>query len=238
METSEGATNPSSSTRSSAYIFQEESGQTVREWERLPGKTPTLPQVTVPVPGPKNPNLKGNPGPSPAMVPSDAKVKIFVFSDFQCPNCMRVVEPMKYLARKYPKDVQIIFKQFPLPSHKNAFHAALATGAAARQGKFWELHDLLFKNMRSLGLENMVVYAAQAGLDIVQFKKDMEDPTLKDQVEYERDLAQKLGITGTPGIMVGDKQQVGWASYEAVDMMIKRALNSPPQQCTLDSYLC
>jgi len=249
MENNQNVMNPAHSTKPAEpsggtttkrvpYKFQEQTGLTIREWEKKPGETPPDEQINFPAQK-KHPGIEGTPGVSPAMGPNSAKVKLFLWTDFQCPNCMRAVEPLKYLSRKFPQDVQVIFKQSPLPSHKNAYHCALASAAAARQGKFWEFHDLLFKNMRSLGREKMEDYAREAGLNLKQFKSDMEDPTLQAQVEYEKNLASKLGMTGTPGFVINGKQQVGWGSYEGIEGMVKRALQSGNMEdCEFEGYKC
>jgi hypothetical protein len=117
--------------------------------ERDPGATLAIRQVEVRA-GPPHPELGGAPGPSPAMGPETAPVKVFVFSDFQCPVCRRVVEPLKQLVRTHPDEVQIVFKHHALVTHRRAARAAAASIAAYRQGKFWEYHDLVFQNQRFL----------------------------------------------------------------------------------------
>lgn len=257
MEDGNAATNPSTDTAAakpkpkSRYDFEwkEEKNEVVRTWEKTPGVTPPMRQTTTHTPQ-KHPGLEGSPGPSPAMGPNNATVKVYLWSDFQCPNCMRADEPLKYLSRKYPKDIQVIFKQNPIPSHKNAFHCALATLAAARQNRFWDMHDLLFKNIRQLGRDKMEEYAKQIpGMNMTRFRKDMEDKTLSDQVEYERALGKKLGLTGTPGFVIGGKTQMGWGSHEGIESNVKKAMKiindpkSTDQQkeallCKFEGYEC
>jgi protein-disulfide isomerase len=127
---------------------------------------------------------------------NSAPIKVFIWSDFQCPNCRRIIEPMKYLVRKYPNDVQVIFKQNPLPSHNKAYDAARAALAASRQGKFWEYHEVLFQNMGQLGVDKLLDYARNMGLDMVQFRLDMDSKSVKKQIEYETDIAKRFEITG------------------------------------------
>jgi protein-disulfide isomerase len=192
------------------------------ELEGRPGATPALGQVDV-MPGPPHPGLPGTPGPSPAMGPETARVKVFVFSDFQCPVCTRVVEPLKQIARTYPDEVQIVFKHNPLEMHANARQAAAAAIAACRQGKFWEYHDKLFQNQGFLHTDALVRYAEELGLDVMLFQEDMNAPMVSAQIAYERALAEKLGARGTPGFFINGTKLAGWASYPGFLSMVDDA---------------
>jgi protein-disulfide isomerase len=192
------------------------------ELEGKPGATPALGQVDV-MPGPQYPGLPGTPGPSPAMGPETARVKVFVFSDFQCPVCSRIVEPLKQIARTYPDEVQIVFKHNPLEMHAQARQAAAAAIAAYRQGKFWEYHDKLFQNQAFLNTDALLRYAEELGLDVMLFQEDMTAPMVSAQIDYERALAEKLGSRGTPGFFINGKKLAGWASYPGFLSMIEDA---------------
>ncbi len=195
----------------------------MKELEGQAGATPALPGVLVP-PGPKHPSVDGVPGPSPAMGPSDALVRVLIFSDFQCPVCRRVVEPVKELARRYPEDVQFIFKENALEMHRNAARAAAAAIAAQRQGKFWEMHDLLFQDQSRLSDEDLRDRARQLGLDLARFDRDRASDEVAQQIVYERNLAAALGARGTPGFFVNGRRLVGWGSYGGFKAMVERAL--------------
>jgi protein-disulfide isomerase len=191
--------------------------------ERQPGATPALPQVTVPA-GPPHAALAGAPGPSPAIGPETAPVRVFMWSDFQCPVCRRVVEPLKHLARTYGGDVQIVFKHNALPTHPHARRAAAAGVAAFRQGKFWEYHDLLFQNQDRLGEADLLGHAEALGLDLARFQADMNAPEVERQLEYEAAMANRLGAPGTPGFFVNGKPLLGWGSYPGFEAMVAEAL--------------
>ncbi len=195
----------------------------MKELERNPGATPPPPAVTVP-PGPAHASLAGKPGPSPAFGKATAPVRIVLFSDFQCPVCKRVVEPAKALAREYPEQVQITWKHNALQMHPNAEGAAVASIAAFRQGKFWEFHDELFKNQRALTPSDLRSTAQRLGLDMARYDRDVVDPAVKAQVEYERGIAEQLEARGTPGLFINGKKQVGWGSYGGFKAMFLRAL--------------
>ncbi len=192
--------------------------------ENQPGATPVIPQVEVPA-GPAHPSLGGAPGPSPGMGPGTAAVKVFVFSDFQCPVCRRIVEPLKQIVREYPADVQVIFKHHALGTHSRARDAAAASIAAYRQGKFWEYHDEVFEHQGALEPADLVAYAEAIGLDTAKFKEDMAAADVAAQIDYESEMSQKLGAEGTPGLFINGKFLPGWGSYPGFKAMIDQSLS-------------
>jgi protein-disulfide isomerase len=109
--------------------------------------------------------------------------------------------------KDYPDGVQLVYKQFPLTQiHPHAMGAAKASLAAHKQGKFWEYHDILFKNFRQLQPDNLKKYAEEAGLNIEQFERDMASAEIAKQIDAEMKLAQASGVRGTPTIFVGGKR--------------------------------
>ena len=195
----------------------------MKELERHPGSTPALPHGEAKWEF-RDPEFAGTPGVSPAVGPANAPVKAFVFSDFQCPVCKRVVEPLKAVVREFPQTLQVIFVHNALTSHARAEGAARAAIAAHRQGRFWEYHDHLFKNQSGLSERQLVGYASQLGLDVERFEADMRAPSVQEQVNYERALSESLGVRGTPGFFINGQKMVGWASYSGFRGMVKRAL--------------
>ena len=139
---------------------------------------------------------------SPTKGPKDAKVTIIEFSDFECPFCKRGADTMDELLKAYPKDVKLVFKNLPLPFHKQAGPAAKAALAAGKQGKYWEMHDRLFNNQRRLSDSFYEEQAKDLGLDVAKFKADMKDPEFEKQIKEDMALAKKHGISGTPGFFV------------------------------------
>ena len=113
----------------------------------------------------KDAPVRGNP---------EAKVTIVEFSDFECPHC-RMAEPwLKQVLDEFPKDVKLVFMNYPLPNHPNAQSAAAAAVAAGKQKKFWAYHDKLFDNQDKLRLPDLVRYAEELKLDVERFKADLE----------------------------------------------------------------
>ena len=197
----------------------------MKDLEKQPGATGALATTTA-VAAKKHPDIAGKPGPSPATGSDDAPVKVYIFSDFQCPVCKRVVEPVKAVARELGDKVQIIFKQNALEMHPNAFVSAAASMAAYKQGKFWQMHDKLFQNQRNLSEPDLLVYAEELGLDMEKFKKDMNSAEIKEQIEYERNLAAALDMRGTPGFFINGHKIVGWGSYGGFRSVVNRAVKS------------
>jgi protein-disulfide isomerase len=141
-------------------------------------------------------------GSSPFKGPADAKITIVEFSDFQCPHCKRGAQTMEEVMEAYPNQVKLVFKNIPLQFHKQAMPAAKAALAAAKQGKFWEMHDMLFENQGSLGDAFYVEAATKLGLDVEKFKTDMASPEVEAQVKADQEQGEKNGIQGTPGFFV------------------------------------
>ncbi len=204
--------------------------------EKTPGATPPLEGATIPSPHTVK-TFPGAPGPHPVAGPDSAPVRVFIFSDFQCPVCSRVVEPMKLLAREFPEQVQVSFIHNALEMHQNASMAAAAAIAAQRQGKFWVFHDKLFQNQQNLQEQDLIMYAEELGLDSAQFQKDMKDPAVKAQVDYERALAAEMELQGTPGFIVNGQKQVGWGSYGGFKSMVTRALEATGAATGLDAAI-
>ena len=107
---------------------------------------------------------------------------------------------------QYPNDVKVVFKNFPLTRiHKFAMNASIAALAANQQGKFWEYHDELFKNYNQLNDEKFDEIAGTVGLDMEQFKKDMQNPALSAMVERDLQDGVTAGVRGTPSIFVNGR---------------------------------
>lgn len=150
----------------------------------------------------KNP-VKIDVGNSPAKGPAGAKITIIEFSDFQCPFCKRGRDTMNEVMKLYPNDVKLVFKHYPLPFHKDAKPAAKAAYAAGKQGKFWEMHDLLFDNQQNFGKPDFFAeQAAKLNLNAEQFKNDMASPEAEAAVTADEQVGKKNGVEGTPGFFV------------------------------------
>ncbi len=142
---------------------------------------------------------------------SDAPVTIIEFGDFQCPPCANLSEPINQLERDYRSRLRIIFRHFPLPNHQHAREAALASEAASLQNRFWEMHDLLYREQSvwSKAPDVRVLFSAYAGmlgLNIDRFKRDMESEQAKARVTSDEQQAITLGVRTTPTIFVNNHE--------------------------------
>ncbi len=138
----------------------------------------------------------------PARGPTDAKVTIVEFSDFQCPYCGAAYTTVEQLMQQYAGKVKLVFRQFPLPIHPQAEKAAEASLCAQDQGKFWEFHDLLFKNQKKLDVSDLKTYAGSAGLDAAKFATCLDSGEKKKQVDQDLEAGQAAGVNGTPAFFI------------------------------------
>lgn len=161
---------------------------------------------------------------SPAIGPANAPVTVVEFSDFQCPFCGRVVPTMKEIEKNYGDQVRLVFKHLPLAMHSKAPQAHAAAQAAANQGKFWEMHDLIFANQREMSEAKYIEYAGQLGLDVDRFKQDMASPATRKKIDDDVAQATQLGVTGTPGFFINGRFTSGAKPFSEFKRMIDEEL--------------
>ena len=149
--------------------------------------------------------------------PVDAPVTIVVFTDFQCPFCSRHAETLDKIREKYGDRVRLVFKQFPLAFHREAHPAARASLAAARQGRFWEMHDMLFANFRSLSRGNYFTWATELGLDPGKFEEALDAKDIAAQVERDMKAGTGYEVRGTPSTFVNGVKVVGAQPFGKVE---------------------
>ncbi len=99
-----------------------------------------------------------------------------------------------------------MFKHYPLDFHKDAKPAAVAAVAAMKQGKFWEFHDLVFKNQKEIGAAKLEEYAKQAGLDLAKWQTDMKDPSVDKILARDKQEAERAGVSGTPTMFLNGRK--------------------------------
>ena len=145
----------------------------------------------------------------------NAPITIIEYSDFQCPYCARGANSVSRLLKIYPEKVKLAFKNLPLSFHKQALPAAKATLAAHKQGKFWQYHDILFKNYNKLNEKLLLKAAQDLKLDMEKFNTDRKSLAIADQIKAEQAQAAKNGITGTPafianGVIIKGAQPINY----------------------------
>ena len=164
-------------------------------------------------------------GESPVKGRRDAPVTIVEFSDFQCPGCKTYLALVNQVLQLYPKDVKLVYKEFPLAEiHANAVDAAKAALAAARQGKFWEMHDMMYQNQDALGMNELKQYAQNVGLDVLQWQKDFSSPEVQQQLTREAAEGRAAGVDSTPSFFVNGRR-IAAGTIEEFKLLIQEALN-------------
>ena len=163
-------------------------------------------------------------GSDPMLGPEDAPVTIVVFSDFECPFCGKYAATLKDVKEKYGALVRVVFKQFPLPFHENAFGKALVTFAAQKYGQFWYMHDLIFGLGPDLTEAQFKEKLGEWGTDLDSFMTLAQSQELIDRVDADMAQAQELGVNGTPYSFVNGVLLSGAQPPEPVEAAVEAAL--------------
>jgi protein-disulfide isomerase len=147
-------------------------------------------------------HVRGNP---------DARVTLEEFGDFQCPPCGSLAGFIDQLVKEYHPNLKLIFRNLPLPVHKYAREAALAAEAAGLQGRYWEMHDVLYREQAVWSKadnprELFDSYAGMLGLNLNQFKKDMASDKTRQRVESDVERADSLGVRSTPTVFINNQE--------------------------------
>lgn len=136
------------------------------------------------------------------------------------------MEPtIKQILEKYPDDVRLVYKHFPLPIHANSRKAAEAAECAADQGNFWEYHDKLFENQETLYVPMLKDYAKQTGLNTTQFNACLDSGAMSNRVEQDKKEGESLGVRGTPTFFVNGKLISGAQPFSVFDDAVSKALS-------------
>ena len=161
----------------------------------------------------------------PVLGPAGAPVEIVEFSDFQCPFCQRLTATLDRLKAEYGDDVRLVFKDFPLPNHAEAFKAAEAGLCANVQGQFWELHDAMFERQDELGVDDLKRHADELGLDQAAFDACLDSGRFAEQVSADLRYGESLGVQSTPTIFINGRAVMGAAPYEVFDEIVRDELD-------------
>jgi protein-disulfide isomerase len=135
-------------------------------------------------------------------------VTLVEYGDFECPNCKPAAAALKLLLERFAGRVCVVFRHFPLEeAHPHALAAAEAAECAGGQGRFWEMHDLLFDNQEHLRLNQLHSYAERLGLDMARYTAEMDDHVYLQRIREHVEGAQRSGVRGTPGFFVNGRIQ-------------------------------
>lgn len=178
-----------------------------------------IPAPPAPAPAPPNPDdefkrqladkVSVDIGNTPILGNRNAKIKIVVFSDYQCPFSKRGAETTNALIKKYGNNLMYVYKNLPLGFHNEAMPAAKAALAAGKQGKYYEYHDKLFANQDKLGEATYTQIATELGLNINKFNADRNSKEIEDEIKADAAQASTLGFNGTPGFTLNGVKILG-----------------------------
>ena len=154
----------------------------------------------------------------------NARVKIFTFSDFQCPYCARHHETMHQLVDEYGDKIAWVFKQFPIASHPLGMPGAIASECAGEQGKFWEMSDIIFENQSELTEDSFAGFAVNLGMDVDQFNSCVTDNKYQDKILTDYNTGVDAGVRGTPSNFINNELVPGAVPYEQIQQLIDSKL--------------
>jgi protein-disulfide isomerase len=159
----------------------------------------------------------------------DARLTLIEYGDFECPACSIYSELVKKVLGDFPNDLKVVFRHFPLPAHRNAVPAAKAAEAAGKQGKFWEMHDLLYEKQSDWSSEGnpmskLTEYAKNLGLDEEKFRADFNSKEIEARINADESEALRLRINETPTFFLNGKKLPQINGYEDFKKIIEDAL--------------
>lgn len=171
---------------------------------------------------------KDAPGSTRPNVKVSSPVVIEEYGDYQCPPCGQLYPELKQIEHEYGNQVQVVFRHFPLMKmHKNALLAAQTAEAARNQNKFWEMHDLLYKNQKSWEESDAAKsifesYARQLNLNLDRFQSDLQSNQVQQRISADIQRGTSLGVTGTPTVFLDSHR----LNYEATNLEgLRRGIN-------------
>ncbi len=159
-----------------------------------------------------------------AQGPDDAPVTLVEYGDYECPHCAHAQPVVKKLEEHYGDKLRFVFRHFPLTQiHQNAQAAAEVAEFAASQGKFWEMHGLLFGNQEQLGSDLFPKLTGQLGLDSSRMRQDLESGTFTEKVRSDFTGGIRSGVNGTPTFFIDGNRHNGPADFESLSRAIDEA---------------
>jgi len=140
--------------------------------------------------------------------PAHAPVTLVEYGDFECPSCKQAAPAVKLLLQRFAGQIRFAYRHFPLEEvHPHALHAAEAAESAGGQGRFWEMHDLLFENQRHLKLGQLQGYAQQMQLDMARYTAEMDDEIYLQRIREHQRSGHDSGVRSTPAFFVNGRIQ-------------------------------
>ena len=169
----------------------------------------------------------------PVLGDNQAPITMIEFSDFECPYCaLHSKETFPQIKREYidTGKVKVVFKNFPLPSHRKAQKAAEAGECAFEQGKFWEYKEKLFENQENLSVKNLKQYARDLGLDSKEFNQCLQSGRFEKEVKQDYQEGQEKSIKGTPTFFINSEVLFGAQPFSEFQKIFEENLNRNEQR--------
>jgi protein-disulfide isomerase len=180
----------------------------------LGSQSPAMPTGSQASPAQRPPVIEGVPGAEPAHVlgPATAPAKLEEFGDFECPPCGMFHPILQQMKAEFGDQLQVTFREYPLvPAHQHALAAASAAEAAGLQGRFWEMHDLIYEHQNDWKKEFDVrpifeSYAKQIGLDIERYQRDVGSDAVTQRIFMDGKRGHSMGVKGTPTVFLNGRE--------------------------------
>jgi protein-disulfide isomerase len=152
-------------------------------------------------------------------------VTLVEYGDYECPYCGRAAPVVRELLERFDGRLRFVFRHLPLTDvHPNAALAAQAAEAAGAQGRFWEMHDLLFANQEELDMSSLRGHADRLGLDVHRFEEDLREGHHAARVAQDVNTAEEAGVAGTPTFFINEVRHRGAYDLESMDTLVRRVL--------------
>jgi protein-disulfide isomerase len=159
--------------------------------------------------------------------PADAPVTVLEYGDYECPFCRGAARDVHRMLDSHPGLIRFVFRNFPIPQlHPHAEQAAEAAEAAAAQGKFWEMYELLLTPSSHLELGSLLDYAERLGLDLVRFRNDVTTNVYASRIERDVTEGIRNGVNATPKFYVNGERIDGKLPLEGLVAAVQAALQS------------
>src|SRR4051812_1278721 len=160
-----------------------------------------------------------------AVGPASAVVTLVEYGDYECPSCGQAYPIVKELVNRLARELRFVFRNFPLSTvHRYAEHAAESAEAAAAQGRFWEMHDILFENQDALEDEDLIRYAAALGLDESQFIADLSQHVYAARVREDFMGGVRSGVNGTPTFFINGGRHDGPFDFDTLSEAVENQI--------------
>jgi NhaA family Na+:H+ antiporter len=164
-----------------------------------------------------------------ALGPGDAPVTLVEYGDYECPDCFNALPVVKGLAARFGDRLRIVFRHFPNGSiHPGASAAAAAAEAAGAQGRFWEMHDALFRRQRELIDVDLTHLALRLNLEVYRFERDRESEEYARRIRNDLESGQRSGVKGTPTFFINGCRYRGVVDLPSVSAAIEAAQRGGP----------